>query len=409
MASVSTAPNHGHPTGAGTEHSGEGVLGARIDGGSRHGHRSMHPAPSLFEAPPTGSPRPEGPRLGHHGVRAPSSSGQSPGRGSMTTPFSEDYTLEPALRRRSSNQRSPTSPSGQPETRSSMNATITNFTTVDQANTPYSSASSPTTGPSQSVFPINENPDGGANRRASRRRTGPLSAESRQRASVIRKLGACQDCRRRRVACDPAHRGLSWDDARQKTETGSESLRELAPVSPRTRFRPVNAIQHDAHDRMELDPSPISPESDHHSTRIRKPLPTGPRLERTAQAALSLPPIDSVRAHDQSNQAITFPLSTTIHGRYDKVEVLLLLWADENSEAVKRTVEELRAVWEEQYHYTCQIYRIPLSSDSISAWKYVSETMRLFIDGCDHRGALKIVYYNGQARLSQNREMVLVR
>lgn len=36
--------------------------------------------------------------------------------------------------------------------------------------------------------------------RPSRRRTGPLSAEQRERAALIRKLRACPDCRRRRVA-----------------------------------------------------------------------------------------------------------------------------------------------------------------------------------------------------------------
>jgi hypothetical protein len=37
-------------------------------------------------------------------------------------------------------------------------------------------------------------------RRASRRRTGPLTAVQRERAHLIRKMGACSDCRRRRVA-----------------------------------------------------------------------------------------------------------------------------------------------------------------------------------------------------------------
>ena len=37
-----------------------------------------------------------------------------------------------------------------------------------------------------------------------RRRTGPLSAIQRERAALIRKLGQCEDCRRRRVAvCAP--------------------------------------------------------------------------------------------------------------------------------------------------------------------------------------------------------------
>ncbi len=39
-----------------------------------------------------------------------------------------------------------------------------------------------------------------SSRRARLRRTGPLSAAQREKAALIRKLGACGDCRRRRVA-----------------------------------------------------------------------------------------------------------------------------------------------------------------------------------------------------------------
>lgn len=410
MASVSTAPNHGHPARVGAEYPGESVLGLGSESGSRREHGSMHPAPSLFEAPPTGSPRPEDPRLGHHGVRASSSSGQSPRRSSMTTPFFESYTLESSLGRRSLSQRSPTSPSTQLEATTSTNPVApTDLNAGETASTPYSNASSPATGPSQSVFPINgASSEGGASRRASRRRTGPLSAESRERAGVIRRLGACPDCRRRRVACHPSHKGLSWSEARGQTGSISESLRELAPVSPGTSFRPVNAIHHDGHDQMELDPSPISPESDHQPTRTRRPLPTGPRLERTAQAALSIPPIEPARTPDHNVASVTthFP---AINHRYERVDVLLLLWEDESLEAVGGIVEDLRTVWESHYNFVCHIGRIPPSSGSLSSWRWVSDAMRRFVGENDQRSAMKIVYYNGQAILNQNREMVLVK
>lgn len=407
MASVSTAPTR---AGVGADHSGKGGLGMGLDGASRHGNASMHPAPNLFEAPPTGTPRPEDPRRDRHGIRSSSSSGHSAGRGSMTTSVFEGYTLDQGLGRRSLSQRSPTSPPTQHETTPSTNpASIANLTRGETPSAPYSNVSSPIAGPSHVAFPMNEASERGASRKASRRRTGPLSAESRERAGVIRKVGACPDCRRRRVACDPSHRGLSWDEARKKTGSGAEGLRELAPVSPRRPgFRPVNASYNDTHDRMELDPSPISPESDHQSSRTRKPLPTAPRLEKQAQAAPSLPPVDRPSVHGQGGHevTVTFP---TIHARYDKVEALLLLWDDEHLEAVEKIVEELRTLWEERYHFTCHVYRIPPPSGNGSSWKSVSEAMRRFIDGCDFRGALSIVYYNGQARLNHNREMVLVK
>lgn len=53
---------------------------------------------------------------------------------------------------------------------------------------------------SQSIFSVKDGAEILQNRRASRRRTGPLSAQQREKAALIRKLGACTDCRRRRVA-----------------------------------------------------------------------------------------------------------------------------------------------------------------------------------------------------------------
>lgn len=412
MASVSTGPPHGNPTGVGTGHPVEGAIASVGDTGSRHGNGIMHPAPSLFEAPPTGSPRPEDPRSGQHGVRAPSASGQSPRRGSGTSPFFEGYTPNHGAGRRPLGQRNSTSPPMRHDTISSTSTstnatstTIPNLTTAETASTPYSTASSPTNLPSQVVFPINEGSEGGSNKKPSRRRTGPLSAESRERAGMIRKVGACYECRRRRVACHPSHRGLTWEEAKKKYGNGSGGLRDIAPVSPSQGFRPVNVSYADDHDGMDIDRSSTSPQSEQQPTRTRKPLPTGPRLEKTAQAALSLPPIDTIRSESQNVQTRTVSVSS--RGRYDTVEVLLLLWADECVEEVEHTIGELRDVLSGQYNFACQIDRIPPSSDSSSSWRWLSDTMHRFTEQCNQRGALKIVYYNGHSHLTQDRDMVL--
>ena len=71
-----------------------------------------------------------------------------------------------------------------------IDATITN---VD-AEPPVS----PSQG--QSIFSVKDGANFSNNRRATRRRTGPLSQQQREKAALIRKLGACTDCRRRRVA-----------------------------------------------------------------------------------------------------------------------------------------------------------------------------------------------------------------
>lgn len=80
----------------------------------------------------------------------------------------------------------------------STQATTATLASVETTNTSYSADTSPNL--HQSIFSVKDGSDVSNNRRASRRRTGPLSQQSRERAALIRKLGACHDCRRRRVA-----------------------------------------------------------------------------------------------------------------------------------------------------------------------------------------------------------------
>ena len=64
-------------------------------------------------------------------------------------------------------------------------------------NTSYSADHSPTL--HQSIFSLKDGADVSNSRRTSRRRNGPLSQQSREKAALIRKMGACKDCKRRRV------------------------------------------------------------------------------------------------------------------------------------------------------------------------------------------------------------------
>lgn len=80
----------------------------------------------------------------------------------------------------------------------STQATTASMASAETNNTLYSAETSPNL--HQSIFPVKEGSNVSNDRRSSRRRTGPLSQQSRERAALIRKLGACHDCRRRRVA-----------------------------------------------------------------------------------------------------------------------------------------------------------------------------------------------------------------
>ncbi|KAM4058040.1 hypothetical protein HRG_011004 [Hirsutella rhossiliensis] len=250
----------------------------------------------------------------------------------------------------------------------------------------------------------------------SSRRTGPLSQQSRERAALIRKLGACTDCRRRRVACHPSHHNLTWEDLVNKFHRShSPGIQDIAPslaaagraLSPAASLNAAPpAFTHDPQD-MDVDMAAHAPHQPGRpplsEARIRTPLPSGPRLEKS----LSLPGIESLKNELQSNVPRT--LSTPNRGRYSAVQALLLFWHDDDDVALVRgAVEELADVLEKYYHYTFHIQTIPSSSDgSKSSWRWLSRQLNEFAEDRDQRDVLKIVYYAGHTYLDGNREMVL--
>lgn len=150
----------------------------------------MHPAPSLAEAPPTTNES----RPGHNPSASPAS--HSP--------------------RDSHGPGSPSSPPVRKDTTSSTStiattATLATGTSGETAPTVYGNLEASPNFTTQAVFSVKDGADAAANRRASRRRTGPLSAVQRERAALIRKLGACSDCRRRRVAVSPIRFLVRWN------------------------------------------------------------------------------------------------------------------------------------------------------------------------------------------------------
>ncbi|KAK9437761.1 tyrosine-protein phosphatase non-receptor type 6 [Metarhizium brunneum] len=318
---------------------------------------------------------------------------------------------------------SPTSPrlmhSGSPpprkDTLSSISTQATTATTAsaETNNTSYSADTSPSL--HQSIFSVKDGSDVSNTRRASRRRTGPLSQQSRERAALIRKLGACHDCRRRRVACHPSHHNMTWEDLlhrfHRSQSPNSQDVtpsfgagRPLSPASSLSTIQPTFAHETQA---MDIDSSPTAyhqpgrhPLSE---ARIRTPLPSGPRLEKS----LSLPGIESLKNELQHN--VPKILSTTHRGRYNSVQVLLLFWHDdEDATTIQDALQELAHVFDRSYHYTFHIQAIPSASDSSkSSWRWLSRRLNDFAEDCDQRDVLKIVYYAGHTCLDGNREMIL--
>ncbi|KAJ2989860.1 hypothetical protein NUW58_g3248 [Xylaria curta] len=325
----------------------------------------MHPAPSLAESFPKSTKTddrsqhvyetPQQPRLAHAAHLGPSEP--------LKIENHSDYSV------------SQSSPPMRKDTASSTSTnasdtTVVTTTSTDTSTTAYSVESS------QSIFSVKDGSEISSNRRASRRRTGPLSAAQREKAALIRKLGACPDCRRRRVA------------------------------------------------EMDVDPAPATPNpqttagraSPNETRNHRTPLPSGPRSDRhfsmpsphaTSQSPYSLPHVGPAK-HDLESVASKI-LASPHRNRYSNVYALLIYWQDEHESSITGAVEELAEVLQKGYHYVPEIVKIPSASrDGYSnPWRWLSRIINEFIDKSDTRDTMKIVYYNGYSYLDDNREMVL--
>lgn len=140
-------------------------------------------------------------------------------------------------------------------------------------------------------------------------------------------------------------------------------------------------------------------------TRIRTPLPSGPRLEKS----LSLPGIESLKNELQANAGRM--LSSSSRDRYVAVHALMLFWQDDDDVGLVETAaRELADVFDGFYHYACHLETIPSAMDgSRSSWRWLSRRLGDFAEERDERDVLKIVYYAGHTYLDENREMVLAR
>ncbi|KAK0730394.1 hypothetical protein B0H67DRAFT_638903 [Lasiosphaeris hirsuta] len=391
----------------------------------------MHPAADLAEAPPQS----EKPHAGHQQTptnEENKSQGHNQNHNHIQNPnpnhnhnhnhIQNHQAANATLGSENHNQNHGIHPDGasfpaRKDTTSSISTTGTNATLATlasdgSATTAYSVDQSPKTpvsapGAASFNFVANEV----SQRRASRRRTGPLSAVQRERAALIRKLGACHDCRRRRVACHPDHHNTTWEEAAKKFRNQSPAMQELAPRNGRTLSpAPLNAnprthFTHDPHD-MDIDVSPTQPSRMSLSDpRIRTPLPSGPRPDKPPNMA-PISGADNFKASDLQEQASRI-LANHHRGRYTAVSALLVHWEDDNDRQAIEAMQELARVLKETYNYTCQIISIPPSSDDCTSLQSLHRSITGFVDDRDKRDNLKIVYYTGHSYLDGNREMVI--
>ena len=140
----------------------------------------MHPAPSLAEAPPNN----EESRNGSNLPASPES--QASPREQLDR---HNGTASPPVRKDTISSTATTATTSSVATITS-NGTAATALSIESPTHSYNGSA---------VFSVMDS-DNQPHRRPSRRRTRPLSAEQRDRAALIRKLRACPDCRRRRVA-----------------------------------------------------------------------------------------------------------------------------------------------------------------------------------------------------------------
>ncbi|KAI5859656.1 hypothetical protein GGS23DRAFT_615855 [Durotheca rogersii] len=384
----------------------------------------MHPAPSLSESFPKDSKTEDrGQHVSHPHDQPPPPPPPPAGH----QPSQQLQPHQPALPEHVQQDSRPPSPIQstpmRKDTSSSTSTVATEATAVSNASadtnsTAYSVESS------QSIFSVKDGSEISHNRRASRRRTGPLSAQQREKAALIRKLGACADCRRRRVACHPNHHNMTWEDAMRKYRSSSP-LQDLAPLAGRPISPAPNHVRHHfTHDpqEMDVDTPPAAPNVQAApgrpplgDARIRTPLPSGPRLEKAISSSplaaapshhyAPLPGVDSVKAELES--AASRILSSPYRSRYTAVSALLIHWQSDEDPGVAASVKELGAVLERDYRYGLETLKIP--DGCTNSWRWLSRIINDFTEKKDNRDVLKIVYYNGYSYLDENREMVLAR
>lgn len=441
-----------------------------------HGAR-MLPPPSLFEAPP--------------GTRDSS-------RRDFNHPSQHERHTLPGLIQVAShgsgsstnfNQRAPERDSGNPLShQNGLNSpsirqdirlsTSTNATTITNNHSPTSAETTTTAqataGPSPTTVAGGQvssadDPDAGEGKRMNRCRQGPLGPWQRQKAHLMRVLGACPPCKGSRTSCQPSHYGLEYDDAVRKYlgESPAPSppppQNTTMPSPDRAAYPPppLNTDQKRSLQELEKDISPTSTSAQQPPRKSRKPLPGGPsrRLEKAAQDALSLPrgPVWSVKPrrpsrtpprtngysptnecspsngyspttngyspkhnYSQSQEPVKTSGSATMSvsnllglgsnvsataGRYDSVYVKMLCWEDEDLHDVKRTMDGLRMVLEHHYHYSCEIDLIPSASSSM----WLVGKLQRFFSYQDQPNVLKVFYYNGHSFMNRDLEQVLTR
>lgn len=251
------------------------------------------------------------------------------------------------------------------------------------------------------------------------RKRKALTEEERQRSNLMRRLGACDSCRKRKLACSPSHdRGDGGHTLRLALATYQKTGKAV-DVAPKPVRRSGSAepevISDSTATSVHDEPLGIRPidRSRLSSSRVERP-PLRENAERivaqgitfsTYPSSITNPDIrtrhaDLQRFGQALNKATVSVFPTTSHSKYSSAHVLLLRWQDDDL-GVSDESEALAEVFAEQYHFEVSVGLIP--SDSPSRW--LSRKILNFIEvDEDSRQTLKIVWYGGHSFISESKQ-----
>ncbi|KUJ07520.1 uncharacterized protein LY89DRAFT_677747 [Mollisia scopiformis] len=224
------------------------------------------------------------------------------------------------------------------------------------------------------------------------RKRKALSDEDRQRANLVRRLGACDNCRRRKLACSPSHERGEGHALRLALATYQKPEKPTNAAEPRVSRKDV-ARNHRASIRSG-DASEYAAFSGSHAFTFHVDPDSISDVEiRTRHANLQKFGQSLTRAARS-----TFPITSP--SMYTSVHVLLLRWQDDDT-GVSKEAERLAEVFLNLYHFEVTVGLIP--SDSPSRW--LSRKILNFVElDDDSRQTLKIVCYGGHSFISETKQ-----
>ncbi|CZR61772.1 uncharacterized protein PAC_11669 [Phialocephala subalpina] len=251
------------------------------------------------------------------------------------------------------------------------------------------------------------------------RKRKALTEEERQRSNLMRRLGACDSCRKRKLACSPSHdRGdgghtlrlalATYQMSGKAIDVAPRSARRFGSAGPEAISDSTATSVHDEPLGIKLiDKARISSIRADRRSALEKAEHSAAQgvTFSTEPSSIADPEIRTRHADLQKfgqalNNATSSVFPATSHSKYSSAHVLLLRWQEDDL-GVSDEAEALAEVFAEQYHFEVSVGLIP--SDSPSRW--LSRKILNFIEvDDDSHQTLKIVWYGGHSFISESKQ-----